>query len=60
MVLPFEHLSQPDATGDSSSEIDGHLLSDIGLEPRLPQVANTLAAEHFHDSPSRRKSTSCS
>jgi hypothetical protein len=35
MVLPFEHVSEPDATGDSGSEIDSHLHLDIGLEPRL-------------------------
>jgi hypothetical protein len=50
MVLPFEHVSQPDATGDSSSEIDSHFHLDIGLDPRLSCVANTPTAELPHDS----------
>jgi hypothetical protein len=50
MVLPFEHLSQPDATGDSNSEIDSHFHSDIGLEPRLSRVANAPTAELPSDS----------
>jgi hypothetical protein len=62
MVLPFEHVSQPDATGDSSSDIDNHFHSDIGLEPHphLNRVANTPAADRLSDSPAMRKSSSCS
>ena len=60
MDLPAEHVSEPGATGDSSNEIDGRFHLDIELEPRLPQVANAPAAEPPHDSPSSKKSTSCS
>jgi hypothetical protein len=56
MILPFEHVSQPDATGDSSSEIDVHFHSDIGLEPRRSRVANTPVAELPNDSSSIKKS----
>ena len=45
MVLPFEHLSHPDATGDSSSEIDSHFHSDICLEPSLSRAANAPTVE---------------
>jgi hypothetical protein len=57
MILPFEHVSQPDATGDSSSEIDVHFHSDIGLEPRRSRVANTPIAELPSDSSSIKKSS---
>jgi hypothetical protein len=60
MVLPFEHVSQPDATGDSNSEIDSHFHSDIGLEPRLSRVANALVAEIPRDSSSIKKPSPCS
>jgi hypothetical protein len=60
MVLPFEHVSEPDATGDSSSEIDSHIRSEICLEPVPSWVANTPAAERLYDSPSSKKSSSCS
>jgi hypothetical protein len=60
MVLPLEHVSEPDATGDSSSETDSHFHSEICLEPGLLAVANTPAAERPYDSPSSKKSTSCS
>jgi hypothetical protein len=49
-MLPFEHVSEPDATGDSSSEIDSHFHLDIGLERRLSRVANAPAAEVSSDS----------
>jgi hypothetical protein len=57
MVLPFEHVSQPDATGDSSSDTDNHFHSDIGLEPRRSRVANTPVAELPNDSSSIKKSS---
>jgi hypothetical protein len=60
MVLPFEHVSQPDATGDSSSEIDSNFHSEICLEPDLSRIANTPATEGPYDSPSSKKSSSCS
>lgn len=60
MVLPFEHVSEPDGAGDSSSEIDIHFHSDIGLEPRLSRVANALVAEIPCDSPSSKKPSACS
>jgi hypothetical protein len=60
MVLPLEHMSEPDATGDSSSEIDSHFHSEICLEPGLSRVANTPAAERPYDSSSSKKSSSCS
>jgi hypothetical protein len=60
MVLPFEHVSQPDATGDSSSNIDGHFHSDTTPEPRLSRVANAPAAERPSDSPSSKTSSACS
>ena len=60
MVLPLEHVSQPDATGDSSSDIDKHFQSDIGLEPHLSQVANTPVADRPSDCPPIKKSSSCS
>ena len=60
MVLPLEHVSKPDATGDSSSEIDSHFHSEICLEPGPLSVANAPAAERPYDSPSSKKSTSCS
>jgi hypothetical protein len=56
MILPFEHVSQPDATGDSSSEIDVHFHADIGLEPRRSRAANTPVAELPNDSSSIKKS----
>jgi hypothetical protein len=59
MAVP-EHRSEPDATGDSTNEIDSPLCSEICLEPGLSRVANTPAAERLRDSPSSRKSTSCS
>jgi hypothetical protein len=59
MGLP-EHRSEPDATGDSSNEINSPLYSEICLEPTLSRAANTPAAERLRDSPSSRKSTSCS
>jgi hypothetical protein len=40
MVLPFDHLSEPDATGDSNREIDSHFHSDTDLEPYLSPVGN--------------------
>ena len=58
MVLPLEHVSQPDATGDSSSDIDKHFQSDIGLEPHLSQVANTPAADRPSDCPPIKMSSS--
>lgn len=58
MVLPFEHVSQPDATGDSSSDNDNHFHSDIGLEPNLSRVANTPAADRLSDFPATKKSSS--
>jgi hypothetical protein len=60
MDLPAKHVSEPDATRNSSKEIDGCFHLDIELESRLPQVANAPAAEYPHDSPSSKKSTSCS
>jgi hypothetical protein len=60
MVLPFEHVSEPDATGDFSNEIDGRLHLNIGLETHPPRVANTPVAEIPYDSPSSKKSSSCS
>jgi hypothetical protein len=57
MVLPFEHVSQPDATGDSSSDTDNHFHSDIGPEPRRSRVANTPIAELPNDSSSIKKSS---
>jgi hypothetical protein len=60
MVLPFEHMSEPDATGNSSSEIDSNLHSEICLEPDLLRLGSTPAAERPHGSPSNKKSSSCS
>jgi hypothetical protein len=60
MVLPFVHVSEPDATGDSSSEIDSNFHSEICLEPDLLQLGNTPAAERPHGSLSNKKSSSCS
>jgi hypothetical protein len=60
MVLPFEHVSEPDATGDSSSEIDSHIRSEICLQPGLSRGANTPAAERPYDSPSSKRPSSCS
>jgi hypothetical protein len=57
MVLPFEHVSQPDATGDSSSDTDNHFHADIGLEPRRSRVASTPIAELPNDSSSIKKSS---
>jgi hypothetical protein len=50
MGFPRDHVSQPDATGDSSSENDSHSHYShshlgIGLEPRLSRAANAPAAE---------------
>ena len=45
MVLPFDHLSKPDATGDSNCEIDSHFHSDTDLEPRLSPAGNAPTAE---------------
>ena len=56
MVLPFEHVSQPDATGDSNSDTDEHLQPDIGLEPHLSRIANTLAADRSSDFPIKKSS----
>ena len=60
MVLPSKDVSQPDATGDSSSDTDKHFQSDIGLEPHLSRVANTPAADRPSDCPPIKKSSSCS
>ena len=60
MVLPFKHVSQPDATGDSSRDTDNHGHSDIGLEPHLFRLANIPAADRLSDSPAITKSSSCS
>jgi hypothetical protein len=60
MVLPFAHGSEPDATGDSSSEINSHFHSEICLEPGLSRVANTPAGEGPYDSPSSKKPSACS
>ena len=60
MVLPFEHVSQPDATGHSSSDTDNHFHSDIGLKPHLSRVASTPTADRPVDCPSIKKSSSCS
>lgn len=60
MDLPAEHVSEQYATGDSSSAIDSHFHSEICLEPGLSRVANTPAAERHCDSPSSKKSPSCS
>ena len=60
MVLPVEHVSQPDATGDSSGDIDKHFHSNIDLQPHLSHVANTTAADRPSDSPAIKKSSSCS
>jgi hypothetical protein len=60
MVLLFEHVSQPDATGDSNSQIDSYFHSDAGLEPHLSRVANAPTAELRGDSfssPSIKKSS---
>jgi hypothetical protein len=59
MVLPFEHVSQPDAIGDSSSDTDNHFHSDIGLKPRLSRVVNIPAADLPSECPPIKKS-SCS
>lgn len=59
MVLPFEHVGEPDATGDSS-EITGHFHSGSCLEPGLSQVANITTAERPYVSSSSKKSSSCS
>jgi len=61
MVLPFEHVSQPDATGDSSSDMDNNdFHSDIvDLEPH-PRLANTPAADRPSDSPAIKKPLLCS
>jgi hypothetical protein len=59
MDLPFEHVSDPDATGDSSSEIDSHFHSGICLEKGLSRIAST-AAERSHDSASSKKPAACS
>jgi hypothetical protein len=59
MVLPFEHVSQPDATGDSNSDTDNHFHSDSGLEPHLSRLANTPAADRPSDSPAIKKPLSC-
>ena len=60
MVLPFEHVSQPDATGDSSSDTDNHFHSDTGLEPHLSRLANTPAADRLSDSATIKRPLSCS
>ena len=60
MVLPSKRMSQPDATGDSSSNTDNHFHSVIGLEPRLSRVANTPAADRPSDSPAIKKPLLCS
>ena len=60
MVLPVEHVSEPDATGDSSSEINSQIHSEICLEPGPSRAANTSAAERPYDSPSSKKASSCS
>lgn len=60
MVLPFERVSEPDATGDSTCEIDSHLQSETCLELGLSRVTNTPAAERPYDSSSSKKSSSCS
>ena len=52
MALPPEHMSEPDATGDFSSEIDSHFHLQICFESGLPRIANTPAAEHPGDAPS--------
>ena len=59
MALPLEHVSEPDATGDSSSEVDSHFHSEICLEPGLSRVTNTPAAERSYDSSFSKKSSSC-
>ena len=50
MGFPRDHVSQPDATGDSSSENDRRSHLGIGLEPRLSRGANARAAELPSDS----------
>jgi hypothetical protein len=60
MFLPFEHASQPDATGDSSSDTDNHFHSDTGLEPHLSRLANTPAADRLSESATIKRPLSCS
>jgi hypothetical protein len=57
MGFPRDHVSQPDATGDSSSENDSHSHLGIGLEPRLSRAANAPAAELPSDSAFIKKSS---
>jgi hypothetical protein len=45
MGFPFEHVGQRDATGDSSSEIDSHFHSEIGLKPSVSRAANIPTPE---------------
>jgi hypothetical protein len=56
MGFPRDHVSQPDATGDSSSENDSRSHLGIDLEPRLPLAANAWAAELSGDSAFIKKS----
>lgn len=60
MALPRAHMSEPDATGASSSEHDSHFRSELCLEPGLSPIANTPAVERPYDSSSSKKSSSCS
>ena len=50
MGFPRGHVSQPDATGDASSESDSHFSLGIRLEPRLSRAANAPAEEVPGDS----------
>jgi hypothetical protein len=50
MGFPRDHASQPDATGDSSSESDSHFHLVVGQELHLSRAANAPAAEAPSDS----------
>lgn len=60
MALQPKHSSEPDASRDSSSEIDSHFHSQICFGSGLPRIANTPAAERPCESPFSKKSSSCS
>jgi hypothetical protein len=57
MDFPRDHVSQPDATGDSSSENDGRSHLGIGLEPRLSRAATAPTAKLPSDSAFIKKSS---
>jgi hypothetical protein len=60
MVLPFEHVSEPDATGDSSSENYNQFQPDSRLNSGLSRMANASPVEPLQDCPFGKRWSACS